>query len=102
MKSQHCHRIMDKLGSEVEQHSVVLEQMLCSKHTKRGSIDFLNGGVAQTICSAKETVEASCEVNQGARQIPACLPHKQSMSLHNITFSVLPLLLHLFLDQNAS
>jgi len=42
----------------------------CGKHTEGGSIDLLNGGVAQTIGSAEETIETACEVNLGA---PACL-----------------------------
>jgi hypothetical protein len=59
----------------------------CGKHTEGGSIDLLNGGVAQTIGSAEETIETACEVNLGARQVPTCLPHKQRMSLHSITFN---------------
>ncbi len=84
---------MNKHRSQPEHHSVIFDNTRTdgsSQHTKGGSIDLLNGGVAQTIRSAKKTIEASCEVNLGARQVPTCLPHKQSMALHSITSHHVP------------
>ena len=84
----HCHAVQQRTGASIYCHTVwqwTDAETISDNCTKGASVHLLNGLVTQAIGSSKESVEATSEVNQGARQHSSRLSHCQSVTLQTCT-----------------